>query len=237
MNQLIDDLKQWNIFLSDNQINQFIMYESLLLDWNTKINLTAITNHSDILKKHFLDSLSFSLVVSDTDFNGKSLLDLGTGAGFPGIPLKILYPDLNITLVDSLQKRVDFLNFVISSLSLNNIVAVHSRAEDLAKDLNFREHYDFVVSRAVANLSVLSEYCIPFVKVGGCFISYKAGDSLQEITNSRNAIGVLGCSKPVLYNFTLPNSDLERCNVLCNKIKSTEDRFPRKAGVPSKKPL
>lgn len=237
MNQLIDDLRQWNIILSDKQINQFVNYESLLLEWNEKINLTAITDHSDILKKHFLDSLSFSLCFDFNDFSDKCLLDLGTGAGFPGIPLKILYPELKITLVDSLQKRVDFLNVVIDELSLNDIAAVHSRAEDLAKDSLFREQYDFVVSRAVANLSVLAEYCIPFIKVGGYFVSYKAGDSLSEINDSRNAIGVLGCSKPRIMNFSLPNSDLERCNVICNKIKSTEVRFPRKAGIPSKKPL
>ncbi len=237
MKQFINDLSQWNITLSDDQLRSFSIYEKLLLEWNEKINLTAITEHDDIMKKHFLDSLSLCLCFDNNDISGKKLLDLGSGAGFPGIPLKIAFPDLDITLVDSLNKRVDFLNLVIRELNLTDIVAIHSRAEDLAKDKNYREQYDFVVSRAVANLSVLSEYCVPFVKVGGQFISYKAGDSIDEINNSKNALGVLGCSKPKLVSFTLPNSDLERCNVVCNKIKSTEERFPRKAGIPSKKPL
>lgn len=237
MYQLINDLSEWNIELSDKQIEQFKLFESLLLEWNEKINLTAITEHDEILKKHFLDSLSFCLCDDKRDYSDKTLLDLGTGAGFPGIPLKIVFPELKITLVDSLRKRVDFLNLVITELGLSDIEAVHSRAEDLAKDSNFREQYDFVVSRAVANLSVLSEYCIPFVKVGGQFISYKAGDSVEEIDNSRNAIGVLGCSKPKIISFSLPDSDLQRCNVISSKIKMTENRFPRKAGIPTKKPL
>lgn len=237
MKQLINDLKQWNISLSDEQVNQFILYEKLLLDWNEKINLTSITEHSEILKKHFLDSVSIVNCIDERSFDNLSLLDLGTGAGFPGIPLKIVFPNLNVTLVDSLNKRIDFLNIVVDRLNLSNVNCVHSRAEDLAKDSLYRERFDFVVSRAVANLSVLSEYCIPFVKVGGKFISYKSGDSLDEINQSRNAIGVLGCSKPKVFSFNLPDSDISRCNVVCEKIKQTESRFPRKAGIPTKKPL
>lgn len=236
MKQLLDDLKVWNITLTDKQINQFNLYSQLLVEWNEKINLTAITDHDEILKKHFLDSLSFSQSV-DSDLSNKTLLDLGTGAGFPGIPIKILFPELNVTLVDSLNKRVDFLNEIINQLELDNIIAIHSRAEDLAKDDLYREHFDFVVSRAVANLSVLSEYCIPFVKVGGMFIAYKTDNSLEEIDSARNAIGILGGKKPNLNQFILPNSDLGRINVCINKIKNTPKQYPRKAGTPSKKPL
>lgn len=236
MEQLINDLKVWNITLTDNQLKQLDIYSKLLVEWNEKINLTAITDKNEILKKHFLDSMSMSQCIDEL-LDGKSLLDLGTGAGFPGIPLKILYPELNVTLVDSLNKRIDFLNEVINELGLTNITTIHSRAEDLAKDLKYREQFDYVVSRAVANLAVLSEYCIPFVKVDGYFISYKTDSSIEEINNARNAIGMLGGSKPKLVQFTLPNSDLGRINVCIKKSKNTPDQFPRKAGTPSKKPL
>lgn len=236
MKQLIDDLLQWNINLSDKQIDQFLRYYELLIEWNDKINLTAITEKQDVLKKHFLDSLSL-IKCTDESLNGKKLLDMGTGAGFPGIPLKIVFPELKVTLVDSLNKRVDFLNVVISELGLENIEAIHSRAEDLAKDILYREKYDFVVSRAVANLATLSEYCIPFVKIGGYFIPYKSENAMDEIDNSRNAIGILGGKKPEAISFILPNSDLKRVNVKILKIKSTPSAYPRKAGTPTKKPL
>lgn len=237
MKQFIDDLNKWNIELNDKQLERFVRYYELLIEWNEKINLTAITDKDDVFKKHFLDSLSFSQCINNTDLKDKRILDLGTGAGFPGIPLKILYPATHFTLVDSLNKRIDFLNLVIDELGLDNITAIHSRAEDLARNAIFREQYDFVVSRAVANLSVLSEYCIPFVKVGGKFISYKSENALDEIDQARNAIGVLGCKKPNLIMFSLPNSDLKRVNVSIQKINPTPDIYPRKAGIPSKKPL
>lgn len=237
MQQFIDDLSLWGITLTDIQLQQFDKFYELLIEWNEHINLTAITDKDEVYKKHFLDSLSFSQCINFTPMQNKKVLDLGTGAGFPGIPLKILYPEASFTLVDSLNKRIDFLNLVINELGLNNITTVHSRAEDLARDLSFREQYDFVVSRAVANLSVLSEYCIPFVKIDGRFISYKSENALDEIDQARNAIGVLGCKKPNLIMFSLPNSDLKRVNVSIQKIKSTPDTYPRKAGIPSKKPL
>lgn len=236
MKQLNEDLKQWNIELNDKQTEQFVRYYELLIEWNEKINLTAITERSDVLKKHFLDSLSLIKCIDDT-LDNKSLLDMGTGAGFPGIPLKIVFPELKVTLVDSLNKRVDFLNLVIDELGLTNIEAIHSRAEDLAQDENYREQYDFVVSRAVANLASLSEYCIPFVKVGGYFIPYKTENASEEIDNARNAIGILGGRKPEMVSFVLPNSDLKRINVKILKIKSTPKQYPRKAGTPTKKPL
>jgi 16S rRNA (guanine527-N7)-methyltransferase len=237
MEQFINDLKEWNINISDEQLNLFKRYTALLLEWNEKINLTAITDINDIYKKHYLDSLSLIKCIDDLGDKEYTLLDLGTGAGFPGIPLKIMFPNLKITLVDSLRKRVDYLNLVIDELGLKDITAIHSRAEVLAHDTKYREQYDIVVSRAVANLSVLSEYCIPFVKVGGVFISYKSGESMEEITNASNAIGMLGGKRAKAVEFVLPDSDYSRCNVVIEKKKNTEDRFPRKEGVPSKRPL
>ena len=236
MEQFIKDLKEFNIDITNEQLEKFEKYTSLLLDWNEKINLTAITDIPDIYKKHYLDSLSIVKCIDVTD-NEYTLLDLGTGAGFPGIPLKIMFPNLNITLVDSLNKRIDFLNIVIDELNLENINAIHSRAESLAHNDNYREQFDFVVSRAVANLAVLSEYCIPFVKPEGYFVSYKSGNSKDEIVQSKNAIGMLGGKLTSVTDFILPNSDLSRSNVLIKKIKHTEERFPRKEGTPSKKPL
>jgi 16S rRNA (guanine527-N7)-methyltransferase len=237
MNQFIKDLKEWNIDISDEQLELFEKYTALLLSWNEKINLTAITDVNDIYKKHYLDSISLVKCIDNLSCKDYSLLDLGTGAGFPGIPLKIMYPNLKITLVDSLRKRVDYLNLVIDELGLKDITAIHSRAEVLAHDTKYREQYDIVVSRAVANLSVLSEYCIPFVKAGGVFISYKSGESMEEITNASNAIGMLGGKRAKAVEFVLPDSDYSRCNVVIEKKKTTEDRFPRKEGVPSKRPL
>lgn len=237
MEQFINDLKEWNIEISDEQLNLFKRYTALLLEWNEKINLTAITDISDIYKKHYLDSLSLIKCIDDLGDKEYTLLDLGTGAGFPGIPLKIAFPNLNITLADSLNKRIDFLNIVIDELHLENINAIHARAEELGHDSKYREKFDLVVSRAVANLSVLSEYCIPFVKVDGIFVSYKSGNSSEEITQSKNAVGMLGGKIINTVDFILPGSDFSRSNVCIKKIKQTEDRFPRKAGTPSKKPL
>ena len=237
MDQFIKDLKEWNIVLSDEQLIRFDKYKDLLLEWNEKINLTAITDIDEIYKKHFLDSLSLIICIDDLGDKEYTLLDMGTGAGFPGIPLKIAFPNLKITLADSLNKRVDFLNVVIDELGLKGIDAIHARAEELAHDEKYREQFDVVVSRAVANLSVLSEYCLPFVKVDGTFVSYKSGNSSEEITASKNAIGMLGGKLINTFDFILPDSDYSRSNVYIKKNKSTEDRFPRKAGTPSKKPL
>ncbi len=237
MDQFIKDLKEWNIVLSDEQLILFDKYKDLLLEWNEKINLTAITDIDEIYKKHFLDSLSLIKCIDDLGDKEYTLLDMGTGAGFPGIPLKIAFPNLKITLADSLNKRIDFLNVVIDELDLKDIIAIHARAEELAHDEKYREQFDVVVSRAVANLSVLSEYCLPFVKVDGIFVSYKSGNSSEEISASKNAIGMLGGKLINTFDFILPDSDYSRSNVYIKKIKSTEDRFPRKAGTPSKKPL
>lgn len=237
MNQFVNDLKEWNIVLSDEQLNLFDRYKDLLLEWNEKINLTAITDIDEIYKKHFLDSLSLVKCIDNLGDVPYTLLDMGTGAGFPGIPLKIAFPNLNITLADSLNKRIDFLNIVIDELKLKDIKAIHARAEELGHDSDYRENYDLVVSRAVANLSVLSEYCIPFVKVDGLFVSYKSGNSSEEISSSKNAVGMLGGKIINTVDFILPGSDFSRSNVCIKKIKHTEERFPRKAGTPTKKPL
>ncbi|MDE5680653.1 MAG: 16S rRNA (guanine(527)-N(7))-methyltransferase RsmG [Lachnospiraceae bacterium] len=188
--QFMRDLSEFNITLSDIQVEQFMTYYELLVEWNGFMNLTAITEYEEILKKHFVDSLSLVKVCDLT--KEISLIDIGTGAGFPGIPLKIAFPNLKITLLDSLQKRIQFLNAVIEKLALTDIDAVHGRAEDFAKPCSIREQYDICVSRAVANLTTLSEYCIPFVKRGGVFVSYKSEKLIEEKQEAENAISILG---------------------------------------------
>ena len=234
--------KKLNIDLSNVQTDAFIKYYELLVEWNEKINLTAITEYEDVCLKHFVDSMSivnaFSSYEEAADFfAGKSLIDVGTGAGFPGICLKILFPDLNITLMDSLDKRIKFLNIVIDSLNLSGIKTVHARVEDAAATSEFRESFDFATARAVASLPVLSEYCLPFVKVGGLFIAYKSEKVLEEISISSNAFDVLGGKIESKFSFALPESDLQRTILFIKKEKSTPAKYPRKAGTPSKKPL
>lgn len=240
MNQLIQDLKEWNISLDDNQINQLEEYYKMLIEWNEKINLTSITEYDEVLKKHYLDSCALSLFFDNYNcFENKdfSLIDIGTGAGFPGLVLKILYPNSNIMLLDSLNKRINFLDEVIDRLSLSKITTVHSRSEDLAHNEDFREKFDFAVSRAVSNLSTLSEYCLPFVKVGGYFIPYKSDKLNEELPTGKIAIEKLGGSLENVLDYSLPNSDISRSLVIVSKVKNTPKKFPRKAGIPSKQPL
>lgn len=226
-------LKNLDIALSDNQIEQFMKYYEMLIEKNKVMNLTAITEFDEVIEKHFLDSISLIQCI-DLNQNYK-VLDLGTGAGFPGIPLKIAFPELQITLADSLNKRILFLQEVIDALELKNIEAVHSRAEDLAKNKEYREKYDLVVSRAVANLSTLSEYCVPFVKEGGQFISYKSGEIEEELETSKPAIKILGGKISKVFHFSL--GEQNRSFVIIDKIKATPKKYPRKAGLPSKEPL
>ena len=227
------ELGKLNISLSEMQINQFIRFYEMLIEKNKVMNLTAITEFDEVIDKHFLDSLNLFRLI---DLNSeKRILDLGTGAGFPGIPLKIAFPKIKITLVDSLNKRVMFLNDVVNQLGLEDVECVHARAEDLAKKKEYREEYDICVSRAVANLSTLSEYCIPFVKVGGNFISYKSGDCDEEINSSKAAIKKLGARISKVENFEI--KDMGRSFVVIDKISSTPSKYPRKAGPPSKEPL
>lgn len=232
--QFVDNCEEMGIVLSKNQIGQFERYYELLIEWNSFMNLTAITKHEDVLKKHFLDSLS---VIKTVNFKeGEKLLDLGTGAGFPGVPLKIAFPDLEILLLDSLGKRVKFLNHVIGELELTGIEAVHGRAEDFAKNVSYRESFDYVVSRAVANLSSLSEYCIPYTKPGGMFIAYKSGNVDEELEKAQKAIVILGGKMENVVRFTLADTE-ERTLVCIKKEKSTAKKYPRKAGIPSREPL
>ena len=229
----IEEAKKINITFTEKQLEQFRIYYEMLVEKNKVMNLTGITEWDEVLEKHFLDSISLIRVI-DLSQN-ISVLDMGTGAGFPGIPLKIAFPNLQITLADSLNKRVLFLQEVIDALKLEGIEAVHSRAEDLARDKNYREQYDLVVSRAVANLSTLSEYCLPFVKIGGQFISYKSGDIEEEVVASKSAVFLLGGKIKDTVKFELGESS--RSFVLIDKTKGTPKTYPRKAGTPSKKPL
>ena len=233
--QFMRDLSEFNITLSDIQVEQFMTYYELLVEWNGFMNLTAITEYEEILKKHFEDSLSLVKVCDLT--KEISLIDIGTGAGFPGIPLKIAFPNLKITLLDSLQKRIQFLNAVIEKLALTDIDAVHGRAEDFAKPGSLREQYDICVSRAVANLTTLSEYCIPFVKRGGVFVSYKSEKLIEEKQEAENAISILGGCVEKQIQFTLPDSDICRSLFVIKKIKESPKKYPRKAGLPAKEPL
>lgn len=228
-------LSQWNVPFSVVQQEQLTTYYEMLIEKNKVMNLTAITEFEDVLEKHFLDSISVAQFV---DLNKEfSLIDLGTGAGFPGLPLKIMFPNLKITLADSLNKRILFLNEVIDVLGLDEITTVHGRAEDLANDIEYREQFDYCVSRAVANLSSLSEYCLPFVKLGGTFISYKSGEIEEELTAAKKAIFLLGGQVKEVIPFRLDGTDLSRSFVMIGKEKRTPKAYPRKSGIPTKKPL
>ena len=211
----------------------FEEYKKILLEWNEKINLTAITDEKEIILKHFIDSASILKYINE----GERVIDIGTGAGFPGIPLKIMNNGLNITLVDSLNKRVNFLNEVIKKLNLNNICAIHARAEELGRDNNYREMYDVATSRAVANLSTLLEYLMPFVRVGGRCICMKGPNIDEELNNAKNAIKELGGEIEKIDNFYLPNSDNERNIIIIKKISKINFKYPRKAGIPAKEPI
>lgn len=233
LNKFQDGLTKYGITLSDEQLNQFLRYYEMLVEKNKVMNLTAITEFDEVIEKHFLDSLSLASELELT--KELSILDMGTGAGFPGIPLKLAFPHLKVTLADSLNKRILFLQEVIDELGLQNISAIHSRAEELAAEKSYRESFDICVSRAVANLSTLSEYCIPFVKVGGKFISYKAGECDEEVSAAKRAISILGGKMTHVKKFTIGESG--RAFVFIDKVKATPKQYPRKAGTPSRKPL
>lgn len=221
------------IELTDSQLNAFETYYDMLIDRNKVMNLTAITEFDEVMDKHFLDSTYlFRSIKLEADYK---LIDIGTGAGFPGIPLKIVFPELKITLLDSLNKRVGFLNDLIEELNLNNIEAIHGRAEDIARNKAYRASYDIAVSRAVANLSTLSEYCLPFVKIGGKFVSYKSGDCADEVDNAKAAIHLLGGKINKIDEFSYSNNS--RSFIVIDKVMNTSNKYPRKAGLPSKKPL
>ena len=221
------------INIEEEQSKKLYIYMNLLIEWNQKINLTAITDPQDIILKHFIDSIT---ITKEIEKNSK-VVDIGTGAGFPGIPLKILRDDLEIVLVDSLNKRINFLNLVIDKLGLKNIKAIHSRVEEFGQNGEYREKFDYATSRAVAKLSVLSEYMIPLVKLNGKVICMKGSEIEEEINQATKAISVLGGKIRKIESFKLPNSDISRNNIIIDKIKHTSSKYPRKPGMPSKNPI
>lgn len=233
--QFEKDLAELGIQLTDRQIEKFLLYYEMLVEWNGFMNLTAITEYDEVMKKHFIDSLS--LIKAFDLSQEKKVIDIGTGAGFPGLVLKIAFPQLQITLLDSLNKRIQFLDAVIQNLSLTGVETVHGRAEDYAKPGKLRECFDLAVSRAVSNLSTLSEYCLPFVKQGGYFISYKSEKISEEAEAAKNAITLLGGKIQKQIDFILPDSDIYRNFLLIEKVAATPKKYPRKAGLPSKEPL
>lgn len=226
-------LEQLNISLSKEQMQQFVDYYELLIETNKVMNLTAITEFDEVIEKHFLDSLSLFRVYHLNE--NVKILDMGTGAGFPGIPLKIAFPEIDLVLADSLNKRIKFLQDVIDHLGLKKVEALHARAEEMGRNKQYREQFDLCVSRAVANLSSLSEYCIPFVKEGGKFISYKSGEIDEETNQAQKAISILGGRIEEIYKFDL--YEQRRSFVIIKKEKKTPKAYPRKAGTPTKMPL
>jgi 16S rRNA (guanine527-N7)-methyltransferase len=232
---LIKGAAELGITVTGMQAARMIEYMEILIEWNKRINLTAITGERDIILRHFLDSLTCA--ATGYVGNGCKAIDVGTGAGFPGIPLKIIYPGLNITLLDSLRKRVTFLEHLSTQLGLEGAVPIHGRAEDLARDTEHREEYQLCFSRAVAPLSVVSEYCLPFVKPGGVFLAMKGPGYLEEADQAGRAIDLLGGQLSRVLEFRLPFTDIIHYILVIEKVKATGSEYPRKAGRPTKKPL
>ena len=234
-NSIYEKMKEIDVELSEHQCNQFLTYYDMLVERNKVMNLTTITEFDEVVLKHFVDSISLVKVIDLHKIS--SLIDIGTGAGFPGIPLKIYRPELQVVLLDSLNKRIKFLTDVINTLELQSVKVLHGRAEDFSRDNEYREKFDLCVSRAVANLSTLSEYCLPYVKIGGSFISYKADKATEEAQQAKNGIFLLGGKIISQTEFYLPGSNMIRNLIKIEKVSKTSSRYPRKAGIPSKEPL
>jgi 16S rRNA (guanine527-N7)-methyltransferase len=230
-----EGLEELGLTLNDTQIRQFIQFYEYLIEKNKVMNLTGITEFEEVLTKHFLDSLMLVKTINMDQIS--SFMDIGTGAGFPGVPLKIVYPQIKSCLLDSLNKRVKFLQETFEILGLSDITAIHGRAEEFARNKQYREQYDLCVSRAVSNLATLSEYCLPYVRQGGVFVSYKSGKVQEEAAEAAKAIQLLGGKVRDIQYFTLPNSEIERSLIVIEKVKATPGRYPRKAGTPLKEPL
>jgi 16S rRNA (guanine527-N7)-methyltransferase len=230
-----DSLKKLNIDYNELQVGKLSAYYDILMEWNCKMNLTSIISEEDVITKHFIDSLLVAKVIDLRKIN--SLIDIGTGAGFPAIPIKILFPHIQMTLIDALNKRINFLNHLCKEIELEGVECIHGRAEQYGQNPSYREQFDLSVSRAVSQLSVLSEYCIPFVNIDGYFISYKSIESTDEINLSKNAIHILGGHLEGVKEVTLPFTEITRSFAVIKKVKGTDDKYPRKEGKPSKKPL
>lgn len=228
-------LGELGIKQDQNQLERFHKFYQLLIEWNKVMNLTGITEYEDVVEKHFVDSLSIIKAIDLSRIH--TVIDVGTGAGFPGIPLKIAFPHLRVVLLDSLNKRIKFLDEVISQLELTEIRTIHGRAEEYARKEEYREQFNLCVSRAVANLSTLSEYCLPYIQVGGMFIPYKSGEIDDEVEESKKAVRILGGNIKEVMKFELPGTDIHRSFVLIHKEQHTQKKYPRKAGIPAKEPL
>ena len=224
-----------SVQLSEKQYEQFIKYMRLVQEWNEKINLTAITEDNDFIKKHFIDCIK--AFKSEAIVNAKTIIDVGTGAGFPGVPIAILHPNAKITLLDSLNKRINFLNIVVNELGLTNVTTIHSRAEDGARNPKLREKFDVATSRAVANMAVLSEFCMPYVKKGGYFVALKGPAVDEEMQNGKNAISILGGELENIIEVSIEDTDLKHNIVEVKKVNNCPKTYPRKAGTVNKKPL
>lgn len=232
---LIKGASSLGIELTKQQTEQFIQYYTILIEWNKVMNLTGITEYEEVIVKHFLDSIA---VVKVCDMEKvKRVIDIGTGAGFPGIPLAIVFPHLQVVLLDSLKKRINFLEQVIGDLNLSGVKTIHGRAEDYANQKDYREKFDLSVSRAVANLSSLSEYCLPFTVCKGRFISYKSGKIDEELKVAQKAVQILGGKLVSSEKFHLPGTEMERSFVIIEKCNKTPRAYPRKAGLPGKDPI
>lgn len=235
MSEIKEVFDKMHIELPDGALDLLNRYYEMLIDTNKVMNLTTITEYSEVVIKHFADSAAIGCI---TDMNGNiDVIDVGTGAGFPGIVLKIVYPQLSVVLLDSLNKRVNFLKNVITELGLTDISAIHGRAEDIARNKDYREKFDLCVSRAVANMSSLSEYCLPFVKVGGRFIPYKADGCDEEVKTASKAVNILGGKIRKIESYVIPDTDICRKFVVIDKLRNTSAKYPRKAGLPTKEPL